>query len=172
MTSEAVQPHAHTLLPCLEGREGAATHPSRRCLSTGEQGSSLAGCNKALSAPSLNHSSAGSEHSICASDHPVQMISHRSAQPPPAAGAAAAGTLPLTSPSGDWPGTALAGFRTASGHDGSAGSCSCPAPAPSLPAGVGVRGWGGGEGMEAHWGYISQINGALFVGGDSSALLC
>lgn len=75
MTSEAA-------LPCSGGREGAATQ-GRRCLGTGEQGSSLAGCNKALPAPSLNHGSAGSEHSACASDHPVQMISHGSAPPAP-----------------------------------------------------------------------------------------
>lgn len=32
-------------------------------------------CTKALPAPSLNHSSTGLSHLVCASDHPVRMIS-------------------------------------------------------------------------------------------------
>lgn len=142
-TSEAAQPHAHSPLPRWEGRGGAATR-GRRCLGTRlEQGSSLAGCNKALPAPSLNHSSAGSEHSVCAFDHPVQMISHRST--PPGCRRRSCRHFPSYQPFWGF----LPGFKTASGHDGSVGGCSCPAPTPSPPALA-------GGGMRARWMQLGE----------------
>lgn len=89
MASEPAQPHADSPPPRQKGRTSAMTlnrsylgtgalQPSGRCQPCLAQAASprcRQHCTKALPAPSLNHSSAGLNHLVCAFDHPVQMIS-------------------------------------------------------------------------------------------------